>query len=331
MSLASRAVVLGRVRHALGQLVRFGWLEAQCCLFAVAVFVGLAASLVVPLRIARYDALLAYGVVVTVVFFLLRLETAREVAVIFGFHLIGLALELFKVRIGSWSYPEQAWSMVAGVPLYAGFMYAAVGSYICQAFRRFDLRVNRFPWLAATVLAAASYANFFTHHWLPDLRWLAAAGFVVVLWGSRVSFTVGTRRYAMPLTLAFVLIGFFLWVAENGATWLGAWQYPDQADVWRLVHVGKWGSWALLVSLSFVLVAAVKQAEGTFYGTVGARPRVTSADQGERRVQLGGVTQVAGDLGAHHDREQPEDPPLRGVRAVAEAPLTLGQDQRGRR
>ena len=265
-----------RIRHGLAQLLRFGWLEAQSCLFAAAIFVGLDASSVTPLPIARYDALLAYGLIVTGLFLLLRIETLREVAVIVAFHLIGLGLELFKVHVGSWSYPEDAWTKVAGVPLYSGFMYAAVGSYICQAFRRFDLRVNRFPWLAATILAVAAYANFFTHHWLPDLRWLVAAGFVIVLWRSHVSFTVGTQRYAMPLALSFVLIGFFLWVAENGATWLGAWQYPDQTDFWQLVHVGKWGSWALLVSLSFVLVAAVKRWEGTFYGEVGVLPAVTS-------------------------------------------------------
>ncbi|HEY5788277.1 MAG TPA: DUF817 domain-containing protein [Microlunatus sp.] len=270
-----------RVLEAAAQLVRFGRLEVQCCLFAVAVFIGLALSRAIPLPIARYDALLAYGLVVTAVFFLLKLETAREVAVIFAFHLIGLALELFKVRVGSWAYPEDARTMVAGVPLYAGFMYAAVGSYLCQAFRRFHLRVNRFPWLAAAVLAVAAYANFFTHHYVPDLRWLVALGFVVVLWRSRVSFTVGRQRCAMPLSLSFVLIGFFLWVAENGATWLGAWQYPDQTAFWQLVHVGKWGSWALLVSLSFVLVAAVKRWEGTFYGAVGTTPAVTPADSSQ--------------------------------------------------
>lgn len=268
-----------RAAHIAAQLLRFGWLEVQCCLFAAAVFVGLALSKVIPLPIARYDALLAYGLVVTVVFFVLRLETAREVGVIFAFHLIGLALELFKVRVGSWAYPEDAWAKVAGVPLYSGFMYAAVGSYLCQAFRRFDLRVSRFPWLPSVTLAVLAYANFFTHHYLPDLRWLIALGFVVTLWRSRVCFTVGRRRYAMPLSLSFVLIGFFLWVAENGATLLGAWQYPDQAAFWQLVHVGKWGSWALLVSLSFVLVAAVKRWEGTFYGEAGSVPAVTGTGQ----------------------------------------------------
>lgn len=270
---------VGGLRTATVQLLRFGWLELQCCLFAGAIFAGLALSRVVELPVARYDLLLAYGIVLTLLFWRLRLETGREVAVIAAFHLIGLALELFKVRVGSWSYPEEAWTKVGGVPLYSGFLYAAVGSYLCQAFRRFDLRIDRFPWVAGVGLAVAAYANFFTHHWLPDLRWLVALGFVVVLWRSRVWFTVGPRRYAMPLSLSFVLIGFFLWVAENGATWLGAWQYPDQVDVWRLVHVGKWGSWALLVSLSFVLVAAVKRWEGTFYGTVGDRPRVAPPDR----------------------------------------------------
>ncbi len=269
--------------YAAAQLLRFAWLEVQCCLFAAFLFIGLAVSSVVPLPIARYDALLAYALVLTVVFFLLRLETAREVAVIFGFHLVGLALELFKVRVGSWSYPEDAFAKVAGVPLYAGFMYAAVGSYICQAFRRFDLRVDRLRWGPAVVLAAAAYANFFTHHYLPDLRWAIAAGFVLVLWPSRVSYTVGARRYAMPLSLSFVLIGFFLWVAENAATLLGAWRYPDQAEVWQVVHVGKWGSWALLVSLSFVLVASVKMQEGRFYGDVGTVPAVTPARAAARR------------------------------------------------
>lgn len=248
------------------QLLRFAWIEVQCCLFAGAIFVGLAVSSVVPLPIPRYDALLLYGLALTAVFYLLKWETAREVGVIFGFHLVGLALELFKTHVGSWSYPEDAFSKVGGVPLYSGFMYAAVGSYICQAFRRFELRVTHFRWVPMVTLAVLAYANFFTHHWLPDVRWLIAAGFVITLWRSRVLFTVGEKRYWMPLALSFVLIGFFLWVAENAATLLGAWQYPDQTDIWRMVHASKWGSWALLVSLSFVLVAAVKAQEGRLYG-----------------------------------------------------------------
>ncbi len=34
------------------------------------------------------------------------LETRDEIKVICVFHFIGLLLELYKVRMGSWSYPE---------------------------------------------------------------------------------------------------------------------------------------------------------------------------------------------------------------------------------
>ncbi len=135
---------------------------------------------------------------------------------------------------------------MGGVPLYSGFMYAAVGSYVCQAWRRFDLRITGYrPWATAGV-AALVYLNFFTSHVTWDLRLPLAVALLVVTRRTRVRFTVGPRRYAMPLALSFVLIGFFLWLAETAATLLRAWQYPDQEAVWTLVHASKLGSWALL-------------------------------------------------------------------------------------
>ena len=252
-----------RLARGLAQLFRFAWLEVQCCLFPLAIFAGLALSAVLPLPIARYDALLLYAVGVTVVFFLLGLETRRELAIIAVFHLVGLALEIFKVQVGSWSYPDEGLLRLGGVPLYSGFMYAAVASYICQAFRRMRLRVDGLRPVWTAVLAVAAYVNFFSHHVLPDLRWWIAAGFILALWGCTVTFTVGERRYRMPLAVSFVLIGFFLWVAENAGTLLGAWSYPNQAEIWEMVHTGKWGSWALLVSLSFMLVALLKTRDGS--------------------------------------------------------------------
>jgi hypothetical protein len=87
-----------------------------------------------------------------------------------------------------------------------------------------------------------------------------------------VRFTVGRRRYAMPLAASFVCIGFFLWLAENLATLLRAWQYPSQESVWTLVHPAKLGSWSLLVVVSIVLVAAVKAYEGRLYGAPRTSP-----------------------------------------------------------
>ena len=85
---------------------------------------------------------------------------------------------------------------------------------------------------------------------------------------------MGPSRYRMPLALSFLLIGFFLWLAENAATFLDAWNYPGQVDVWEAVHAAKLGAWALLVSMSFVLVATVKAQEGRLYHVPG-EPHVT--------------------------------------------------------
>lgn len=262
------------VRRLLAQLLRFGWLELQSCVFAIGVFAGLALAFVAPLPIARYDALLVWCLVLTFGFWALRLETWREVLVIVAFHAIGLALEVFKVQQGSWSYPGDAVTKLWGVPLFSGFMYAAVGSYICQAWRRFDLRVAHYPAVPTGVVAVGIYANFFTHHWTVDLRLPLAVVGLVVLRRTTVHFTVGDTRHRMPLWLSFVLIGFFLWVAENLATLLNAWRYPGQVDVWEVVHASKFGAWALLVTMSFVLVATVKAQEGRLYHVPG-EPHVT--------------------------------------------------------
>lgn len=251
------------IRYGVAQLLRFAALQARACSFALVIFAGLALSTLVPLPIARYDALLAYGVAATLVFWVTRLETGREIVATCLFHLVGLAFELVKVRFGSWSYPEPAITKVAGVPLYSGFLYAAVGSYIGMAWRLFGLRLTRYrPWPTALV-AAAIYANFLTHHVLPDARLPLTVLLLVVMRGTWVHYTVGrgsaAARYRMPLPLAMLLIGVFLWLAENVSTFFRAWQYPHQAGGWELVHVGKLGSWALLVVVSFVLVANWKQ------------------------------------------------------------------------
>ena len=249
------------------QLLRFAWVEAQCCLFAVLFFLGLALVRVVPLPIDPADALLLWCLGVTLVLWLVRWETGREVAVIFGFHLVGLALELFKVAQGSWSYPDTGLATIGGVPLYSGFMYAAVGSYVCQAWRRLHLRITGYRARATACVAFLIYLNFFTSHVTWDVRLVLALALLFVTRRTWVHFTVGRHRYAMPLAVSFVLIGFFLWAAENAATFLRAWQYPSQESVWTLVHAAKLGSWSLLVVVSIVLVAAVKAYEGQLYGT----------------------------------------------------------------
>jgi len=252
-----------RLNHTLLQLIRFGWQQALSCIFPVVIFASLALTKLIPLPwLPRYDWLLLICLAMQVWMVRSGLETRDELKVITVFHLIGLALELFKVHMGSWSYPEEGWTKVGGVPLYSGFMYASVASFMCQAWRRLKLELVNWPslWIV-TPIAAAIYLNFFTHHYWADIRWWLTGLVLIVFWRSSISYQVGEHRYRMPLVLSFVLIGFFIWIAENVATFFSAWQYPNQSDVWRIVHLGKFSSWMLLVIVSFLIVATLKQVK----------------------------------------------------------------------
>ena len=250
------------IRRAVAEFLWFGFKNARACLFAGLFFVAVFAT---PrggvFGIPRYDLLLIIALVIQVAMVWTKLETWDEVKAITMFHLIGFALEVFKTSsaIQSWSYPDFAYTKVFGVPLFSGFMYAAVGSYIIQAWRLFDLRVRHHPpyWLA-TVIALAIYANFFTHHFIPDYRWYLAACALGMYARTSVIYRPLDRDRTMPLLLSFVLIGFFIWLAENISTFFGVWAYPEQLGAWTRVHVGKWSSWSLLVIMTFTIVANLK-------------------------------------------------------------------------
>lgn len=249
------------------QLFRFGWEQALSCLFPVVIFASLALTQFISMPILpRYDWLLIIFLLMQWLMVRSGLETKDELRVITLFHLIGLTLEIFKVNMGSWSYPEEGFSKVFGVPLYSGFMYASVASYLCQAWRRLDVNLVKRPSFSIVVpLAAAIYLNFFTHHYWLDIRWWLSLAVIIVFWRTWVTYKVGGKLYRMPLALSFVLIGFFIWIAENIATFFGAWQYPNQREAWSLVHLGKVSSWLLLVIVSFLIVATLKQVKSRNY------------------------------------------------------------------
>lgn len=240
----------------------FGIKELRACLFAGLFFVAIFS---VPraglFGIARYDVLLLIALAIQLMMIAVRLETWDELKAITLFHLLGFALELFKTSsaIGSWHYPDDAWSKIGGVPLFSGFMYAAVGSYIIQCWRLMDLKIRHHPpILFAVLLSLALYANFFTHHFIGDYRWHIACIALGLYARSEVIFTPYDRPYRMPLMVAFILIGFFIWLAENLGTLFGVWQYPNQIGAWATVHVGKWGAWSLLVMMTFTITLFLK-------------------------------------------------------------------------
>ncbi|GKV70178.1 hypothetical protein NCCP2716_26760 [Sporosarcina sp. NCCP-2716] len=255
--------LLRKANRPVTQLLNFGWQQAMSCVFPVVIFGSLALTQWVPLPLLpRYDWLLLLFLGMQVWMVRSGLETRDELKVITLFHLIGLALEIFKVNMGSWSYPEEGYSKVFGVPLYSGFMYASVASYLCQAWRRLDVRLVNWPPFALVVTVASSiYLNFFVHHFWIDIRWWLFAAVLVVFRRASVRYSVNGVHHRMPIVLSFALIGFFIWIAENIATFFGAWQYPDQADAWSLVHIGKISSWLLLVIVSFLIVASLKRVK----------------------------------------------------------------------
>ncbi|NMO98125.1 DUF817 domain-containing protein [Paenibacillus lemnae] len=254
------------------KLWTFGMQQALSCIFPVIIFAALGLTKIVDIPgLPRYDLILLICLLAQGGMLVSKLETWDELKVICVFHVIGLMLELYKVHMGSWSYPEEAYSKIGGVPLYSGFMYASVASYICQAWRRFDLRLTGWPPAVLTVLlSAAIYGNFFTHHYVWDFRWVLTALLFLVFWRTVVFFQVSRDTYRMPLSLSFILIGFFIWVAENISTFLGAWTYPGQERTWSLVHIGKISSWFLLVVISVIIVAQLKHVkQGLGHGAGG--------------------------------------------------------------
>ncbi|MEE3701102.1 DUF817 domain-containing protein [Mannheimia haemolytica] len=245
----------------------FGLKEARACLFAGLFFIAMFSVPKTGLwGLPRYDILLIFAIVVQIAMVKLGLETWDELKAISLFHLVGFVLEVFKTssNIQSWAYPDFAYTKLFNVPLFTGFMYAAVGSYIIQAWRLFDLKIESHPpyWLA-TLTALMIYLNFFTHHYIGDYRWYIAAFALGLYARTFVFFTPYDITRKMPLLLSFFLIGFFIWLAENIGTFAGIWRYPNQFGAWSMVHMSKWSAWALLVMMTFTIVVHLKHIKQT--------------------------------------------------------------------
>lgn len=273
------------------QLLHFGYQQAMSSIFPVLLFITLGVSKYIEIPfLHRYDFILMVSILVQIWMYRSGLESKDEVKVTFVFHVIGLSLEMYKVHMGSWSYPEEAVAKLFGVPLYSGFMYASVASYMTQAWRRLGLQLQGWPTFWITVpLGAAIYLNFYTHHFLPDFRWWLTAIIFLVFIRTFVDFTVNGKQYRMPLTLSFLLIGFFIWLAENIATYLGAWQYPNQRLEWNWVHFGKISSWFLLVIISFMIVAELKHVKEALAKNSHTLESDFRADSGTAPTDQGGI------------------------------------------
>jgi uncharacterized membrane protein YoaT (DUF817 family) len=243
------------------EFLLFGVKQAWACLFGALMLTLLVIThLMWPddAPLARYDFLLLASVAIQATLLITRLERPEEAIVIFVFHAVGTAMEIYKVAHGSWLYPEPSVLRIAGVPLFSGFMYACVGSYFARALRLFDVRFIGYPPFWTTwVLALSAYVNFFTHHYFIDIRLGLFAFSALIFWRASFVFTPDRTPRRLPMLLGFLLVATFIWLAENVATFASAWIYPSQSDGWHMVSIQKLGAWYLLMLLSFVLVTLV--------------------------------------------------------------------------
>lgn len=252
-----------RLPFALAEFVMFVLKQGWACLFGGSLLLAIIGTKLIwqaDWAMNRYDALFLIAIGLQAAFLILKLETWAEAKVILLFHISGTAMELFKTHAGSWSYPEEAIFRLQGVPLFTGFMYAAVGSYMVRVIRLFDMQFAPFPPMVLHFgLALAAYINFFSHHFIWDIRVVLFAATIAFYIRTRIWFQIGQNWYWMPLPVAAFLSSFFLWVAENIGTLTGTWIYSGQNPL-DLVSFAKMGSWYLLLYVAFATVTLVVRA-----------------------------------------------------------------------
>jgi uncharacterized membrane protein YoaT (DUF817 family) len=254
-----------RTGHFAFEFLMFGIKQGWACLFGGSMLALLLATHVWYPRnalLARYDFLVLAAIAIQAAMLGFKLESWSEAKVILAFHVAGTVMELFKTRAGSWVYPEASLLRIGAVPLFSGFMYASVGSYLARVWRIFHFRFTRYPPVWTTMLLSlAIYVNFFSHHWLPDIRAPLFVGTALLYGRCMIVFRPDRRDHRMPLLLGFVLVALFIWLAENIGTFSHAWIYPNQRDGWHAVPLAKLGSWLLLMIISFVMVSLARQPD----------------------------------------------------------------------
>ncbi len=236
-------------------------LPKECCLllfklvrscFLAGVFFTL--LLVTPksglLGLPRYDFWLLIMLLVHIWCIKHRFVSANEQTAIIIFYLLGLLLEMFKTSayIQSWFYQDRAYTMILGVPLVSGVMYACVGSFITEAWRFLKIHLHKAPplWLFNT-LSVLLYINFFTKHYIGDQRVYLSLIALLVFFRTQVFFTPYDRQRKIPFLLVVMLLGLILWGAENICTYFGVWHYSHQLEQWQLISLNKWYAWSLLI------------------------------------------------------------------------------------
>jgi uncharacterized membrane protein YoaT (DUF817 family) len=239
------------------RLLRFGRTLAISAVFPVVIFGTLAATRHMSFGpFARYDVLFVSFILLQLALILAKFEDWHDARIAISFHLVGLGLELYKVNVGAWSYPEDAWTKIHNVPLYSGFMYGSVAAFLSQLWKRLRFSLIHWPGpFAVALMGMAIYLHYFASGYSAGTRSLLMLGTGWLFARSRLVFSNSGQRRSIPVLFVFSALGLFIWLAENLATYLGAWAYPYQLEHWQMVKLGKINAWFLLGIVSFILVA----------------------------------------------------------------------------
>jgi len=208
----------------------------------------------------RYDYLLFFALLIQVLLLYTKLESWAEAKVIALFHLMAMVMEIFLTHpaIASWYYPQPAIFKIMTVPLFAGFMYSAVGSFFARSLRLYQVSFEKLPGFRhMLLLAVLSYINFMSKFFIPDYRMLLFVWSVLMFWKTKIRFQLNQHTFQLPMLPILLLLAFIIWIAENISTFYQIWLYPSQIEQWHMVGWGKLGSWYLLLLLSLVLVLKI--------------------------------------------------------------------------
>lgn len=208
----------------------------------------------------RYDYLLFLALIIQFTLLYFKLESWAEAKVIALFHIMAMGMELFLTHpaIASWQYPQPAIFKLWTVPLFAGFMYSAVGSFFARSLRLYRVSFEQLPHFSSMLLLAIlSYINFMSKFFVPDIRILLFMSSILIFWKTKMSLQLSHYRLQIPMLPILAVLAFLIWVAENISTFYQIWLYPSQVNAWHMVGWGKLGSWYLLLLLSLVLVLKI--------------------------------------------------------------------------
>ncbi|ENV50596.1 hypothetical protein L292_1611 [Acinetobacter junii CIP 107470 = MTCC 11364] len=250
--------------HLIGLALNFGTKAASAALFGLLLLIAFVVTAPMGSQeyygFFRYDYLLFYALSIQVCLIYLKLESWAEAKVIALFHIMAMGMEIFLTHpaIASWQYPQPAVFKLLTVPLFAGFMYSAVGSFFARSLRLYRVSFENLPRFENMLcLAVLSYLNFMTKFFIPDYRLVLFAWSIIIFWKTKLYFQLSDSRFKVPMLPILLLLAFLIWIAENISTFYKIWLYPSQVDAWHMVGWGKLGSWYLLLLLSLVLVLKI--------------------------------------------------------------------------